>query len=101
LDESIDIWSYGNNLYAVLTGLNPFYDLLHTNEVRKAVKDGKTAYIDPRWSNHSYPEKMIAEVIPKCWEYKPEDRMTIFELVTYFRDAMKEYKRLKAAGLEK
>ena len=27
LDESIDVWSLGNNMYSILTGLEPFYNM--------------------------------------------------------------------------
>jgi serine/threonine protein kinase len=26
LNEKIDVWSLGNNMYSLLTGLTPFYD---------------------------------------------------------------------------
>ena len=92
LNEQIDIWSLGNNFYALLTGLYPFYDG-DSNRVKKLVKKGETAFIDPRYKERSFAEKSLAELIPRCWKYNPDDRITIFELVDELRSAAQENRR--------
>jgi serine/threonine protein kinase len=96
LDEKIDIFSLGNNLYSTLTGLSPFYEsCYHTSEVQEKVKKGEKPYIDPRWRNNSFAEGRIVELIERCFEYKPEDRIDIFEAVRFLRDAVAENERRK------
>ncbi|KAL3943379.1 MAG: hypothetical protein SGBAC_002545 [Bacillariaceae sp.] len=89
LNEKIDIWSFGNNMYALLTGLNPMY-WTNTDGVKKAVKRGEIAYIDPRYLTRSKEEKALAELIEKCFVYEPDDRPTIFEVVSYLRNAVSD-----------
>lgn len=96
LDEKIDIFSFGNNLYSTLTGLSPFYDTCyHTKEVQERVKKGDKPYIDPRWRTNSFAEGKIVELIERCFEYDPEDRIDIFEAVRFLRDAVEENERRK------
>ena len=90
LDEKIDIFSLGNNLYATLTGLYPFYNILESKKITDNVKRGVMPYIDPRWSKHSYAESKIVELIKRCWKFKPEDRIDVFEAVRFLRDAVTE-----------
>jgi serine/threonine protein kinase len=77
-------------MYTLLTGLNPFYDSKSTKEVIQQVQAGKTAYIDPRWKERSSAEATLAELIPQCFEYKPQNRISIFELVDHLKKAVNE-----------
>jgi serine/threonine protein kinase len=99
LDEQIDIFSYGNNLYTVLTGLPPFYT---TDEKGAAemVKRGKKPFIDPRWRNNSFAEGKIVELIELCYPFKPEDRITIFEAIKFLREAVAENERRNKRQLQ-
>jgi hypothetical protein len=56
------------------------------------ILNNETAYIDPRWKNHSLAEGKLAEIIPLCWATDPSKRPSIFELVALLRDALKEVK---------
>lgn len=99
LDEKIDVWSFGYNMYALLTGLYPFYDLLHTSEVQHVVKhDERRPYIDPRYRERSYAEQQMAEIMESCWIYEPDERPDIFEIVKRLRHAVAENERLIANG---
>jgi hypothetical protein len=89
--EGIDVWSLGNNIYGLLTGLNPFYDdAVSLHHVQKRIKDGETAYIDPRYAKRSKAERVLVSVIDKCHEYYPKDRPTIFEVVKELSQAVSE-----------
>jgi hypothetical protein len=96
LTEAIDVWSLGNNFYGLLTGLSPFYELdnetgKHTKKTRKRVVKGETPFIDPRYYLQQSPEeRALVEVIKRCFEYAPEDRPTIFEIVDDLRQAVSE-----------
>lgn len=93
LDEKIDIYSFGNNLYALLTGLWVFYENDDDKVVQQKVKGGERAFIDDRWRNRSYGEGKLVELMERCWNEHPKDRVDIFEAVRYLREAVKENKR--------
>jgi serine/threonine protein kinase len=90
LNEMIDIWSLGNNFFALLTGLQPFYN---EDTLNQLVMDGETAYIDPRFHDRSYGERTLTEIIPLCWKFNPDDRIDIFEMVNRLRQAVDENRR--------
>ena len=50
LNEKIDVWSLGNNIYALLTGLWIFYDEADDtyDKIQKRIMDGDIPYIDSR-----------------------------------------------------
>ena len=77
-------------MYSLLTGLNPFYNSKSTKEVITQVLAGKTAYIDPRWKERSPAEATLVELIPRCFEYEPMNRISIFELVDHLKKAVSE-----------
>lgn len=116
LNEKIDIWSLGNNMYSLLTGctlfstspssdrfahvcrfltsllcnaVSPFYDTAYS-EVAKKVAANQTAFIDPRYKDRSFADAKLAEIIPMCWSYDPNDRIDIFRLVELLRTAVKK-----------
>mmetsp|Transcript_2823 Transcript_2823/g.5888 ORF Transcript_2823/g.5888 Transcript_2823/m.5888 type:complete len:687 (-) Transcript_2823:20-2080(-) len=90
LDEKIDVFSFGNNIYALLTGLWNFYDVDDDGEVHTMLIDQKLAYVDPRFKKRSYAEKKLVELMEKCWIYNPDDRISIFEAVEFLRNVLKE-----------
>jgi hypothetical protein len=49
LNEKIDIFSFGNNVYSLMTGLWPFYENEDDLVVQGELIDGKTAFIDNRY----------------------------------------------------
>eukprot|EP00566_Odontella_aurita_P005962 CAMPEP_0113579424 /NCGR_PEP_ID=MMETSP0015_2-20120614/30060_1 /TAXON_ID=2838 /ORGANISM="Odontella" /LENGTH=579 /DNA_ID=CAMNT_0000483401 /DNA_START=188 /DNA_END=1927 /DNA_ORIENTATION=+ /assembly_acc=CAM_ASM_000160 len=89
LDESMDVYSLGNNFYGILTGLWPFY-LLEDEEAQRQMVKGERPFIDPRWREHSVVEKKLIEVIEKCWIHDPEERADIFWVVKVLREAVAE-----------
>lgn len=67
---------------------------------QKKLIDRKTAYIDPRYKKRSYAEQQLVKALVQCWEYEPDDRPSIFELVDQLRKAVSENIRLKGPGVE-
>ncbi len=91
LTEQIDVWSLANNMYTLLTGLYPFYDVDWDQEkLIKKLLGGETPYIDPRYNDRSPSEGVLTELIPKCFALDPEDRPTIFEVVHFLREGVKK-----------
>lgn len=62
---------------------------------QKKLINGETAYIDQRYKDRSYAEKILVEIMEKCWAFKPEDRIDIFEAARLLREAVKENERLE------
>ena len=93
LTEQVDVYSLGNNMYSLLTGLWIFYDESNTEKVKQRVQAGEKPYIDPRYKKRSLAEAKLAEIIDKCHSYYPEDRPSIFDIVKFLRDALDEVRK--------
>jgi len=90
LTEQVDVFSLGNNMYGLLTGLMVFYEIESYGEIQDLVGDGEKAYIDPRYKERSLAEAKLVEIINQCHEYYPEDRPSIFEVVDMLWQALEE-----------
>mmetsp|Transcript_9522 Transcript_9522/g.10902 ORF Transcript_9522/g.10902 Transcript_9522/m.10902 type:complete len:553 (+) Transcript_9522:35-1693(+) len=90
LDEKVDIFSLGNNIYSILTGLWVFYDEDNDEKIKERVKAGEKAYIDPRYKERSLAEAKLVDIIEQCHQFDPEGRPSIFEVVEFLREAIVE-----------
>lgn len=63
---------------------------------QKQIIDGKQPYVDPRYAKRSFAESKLVEVMMRCWEYKPEQRIDIFEVIEILRLAVEENKSLNS-----
>eukprot|EP00978_Attheya_sp_CCMP212_P012268 scaffold30482_cov53-Attheya_sp.AAC.6 len=94
LDESIDVFSLGNNIYSILTGLWVYYDTKDDDAVHEKSISGELPYIDPRYRTRSYAEGKLVEAIELCWPYEPAERADIFKIVAFLREANEHHKKL-------
>jgi hypothetical protein len=78
----------------------PFYNIQKVDKIKKKIKDGETAYIDPRFKDRSFAEAKLVEIIPKMWVYDPDQRITIFNLVDVLRTAVRENEVYEKKRLE-
>ena len=90
LNEQIDVFSFCNNIYALITGLWNFYDTEDDEVVHEKLIGGDLAFVDPRWKEQSYEEGKLVELLPKCWAYDPNERISIFDAVKYLRQAIED-----------
>jgi hypothetical protein len=83
------VYSFGNNIYALLTGLYPFYDLdySHEDKLQKKIKKGKKPFIDPRYRTRSYAEGKLVDVMELCWAYHAEERPEIQTVIVQLQEA--------------
>jgi len=84
LNEKIDVWSFGNNVYALLTGLYVFHDTFGEGEykiIKKKILNGEKTVIDPVYRTRSHIEGSLVKIIEKCWTADPDERPSIFELL--------------------
>eukprot|EP00934_Nitzschia_sp_Nitz4_P000629 Nitzschia sp. Nitz4//scaffold42_size132992//16750//18247//NITZ4_003381-RA/size132992-processed-gene-0.27-mRNA-1//-1//CDS//3329551664//629//frame0 len=91
MTEQVDVFSFGNNIYALLTGLWVFYEDQDDEQVMKKVQVGETAFVDPRYRTRSYIEGQLVEVMEKCWTFDPMKRIDIFEVVRLLRGIQQDY----------
>ena len=99
LNEKIDVWSFGNNVYSVLTGLFVYYwemdskkDTNYKN-IKKIILEGELTPIDPVYRTRNFIEGKLVEIIEKCWKHEPDDRPSIFEIVKELRDVKMEFNK--------
>jgi serine/threonine protein kinase len=97
IDEGIDTFSLGNNIYTLLTGLWPFYGYTSYSAIQRKLLRHERAYIDPRYSSRSYAESKLVEVMEQTWEFNPDDRISIFKVVDVLRKAVTANKVLSKA----
>lgn len=90
LNEKIDVFSYGNMIYNLLTGLWNYYTMTDDQEVQNLVSKGQQAYIDARYRNHSFEESVLVKVVERCWKHDVGKRADIFEIVGILREAVKK-----------
>ena len=99
IEEGIDTFAFGNNIYCLLTGLWPFYDDKSVYPViQKKLLKGERAFIDPRYRKRSYIESKLVQVMELTWEHDPKKRVSIFEVVKFLRSVKQEHlKKVKLA----
>ena len=94
LNEQIDTFSFCNNIYGLLVGLWNFYDTDDDDAVHVKLIGKKLPYVDPRWKDRSYEESKLVELLPKCWAYDPDERISIFDAVKFLRQAIADKPRI-------
>lgn len=97
-NEKKDVYSFGNNIYTLLTGLWPFYHDLHHNMRRRVLADaivqGKRPYVDGRYaSSRSYIEARLVEVMKECWNNKHSRRPRMAHIIAFLQQTMMTAKR--------
>jgi serine/threonine protein kinase len=98
IDETSDIWSMGNIIFTLLTGLNPFYHVITRDQVRKAVQS-HPPQIDPRYKKRSLIERRMVDIMNRCYKIKPEDRITIFKVVKLLHETKSLHQQQKQHDL--
>ena len=88
LNQGIDVWSFGNNVYGLITGIWPMYNIEKVKEKQKALMKGEIAYLDPRYKGKNYIQDRLIDIMFRCWKFKAEDRADIFEAVVFLRETL-------------
>jgi hypothetical protein len=94
IDEKIDVFSMGNNIYTLLTGLWPYGYPDHSYSYAiTRVQDGIFPHLDPRYATGELGlvESRLAAIMVRMWAHDPVDRPDIFEVVRYLRQVKEEY----------
>jgi len=89
LNEQIDVFSLGNNFYSLLTGLWVYYEDRDDGVVQEKVKSDIPPFIDKRYKyNRTFAERSLVEAIELCLKHDPDERVSIFQLVEFLRNAV-------------
>jgi serine/threonine protein kinase len=94
IDEKVDVYSMGNNIYTLLTGLWPFYESSIYAYAIKRVKSGIRPYVDERYRKRSYIEAKLVEIMEKMWAQEPTDRPDIFEVLSLLKEIKKNHEEI-------
>ena len=88
LTETIDVWSLGNNIYSLLTGLWVYPDDEDMEVMNTKILSGNLTYIDPRYKQRSFAEGKLVEIVERIWKFNPTERPSIFDVVQFLREAV-------------
>jgi hypothetical protein len=86
VDESVDVYPMGNLIHSLLTGLWPYYDLIHQADIENKALSGEPPFLDPRFRTRSLVEKRMSDIMDQCHKFNPKDRVDIFEVVRYLHE---------------
>lgn len=79
----------GNNYYSLLTGLWVYYENKDDAVVQEKVKSAVLPFIDERYKyNRTYAERSLVQAIELCLKHDPDERVSIFQLVQFLRNAV-------------
>lgn len=93
IDEKIDVFSLGNNLYTLLTGLWPFYEDKPYTVVQTKVLARETPFIDDRYRHGHFIEQRLVILMEWCWKHIPEARPSVFEVLEALKSTKTMYKQ--------
>ena len=88
VDEKIDVYSFGNVIYTLLTGIYPYDDYPDDDVSPGDLSiDGILPPVGYEIRGASFAESALASVMDKCYEYHAEKRLDIFTVVELLRKA--------------
>lgn len=91
VDEKIDVYSFGNVLYSLLSGNEPYDDISDDLLLSDTIVKGILPKISDSVKNHSFAESILLEIMQKCFTYNPENRISIFDVVELLRKSVDLY----------
>jgi len=94
LDEKIDVYSFGNALFSLLSGKEPYDDSYYDYDISGLSIGGELPQMESSIRSNSFAETVLAAIMDKCFEYLPERRVDIFMVTSLLRDAVQLNDRL-------
>lgn len=97
-DDKADVFNYASLIYTVLTGLW-VHSGFDESQVRKDLTAGIKPFYDKRWAYKSLGEAAILRVIDEGWNFDPEERPTMFEIIDILEEALEKQMDFEARGI--
>ena len=97
-DDKADVFNYASLIYTVLTGLW-VHSGFDESQVRKDLMAGIKPFYDKRWAYKSLGEAAILRVIDEGWNFDPEERPTMFEIIDILEEALAKQMEFEARGI--
>lgn len=99
VDELAETHSFGKILFSLLTGLKPYFWVKGNKfDIKDVALAGELPPIDDRFRNRSLVEGRLAELIPKLYAYKREDRESIFYALAHLRETRRLFDEAKKSS---
>lgn len=86
VDESTDVYSFGNIIYTLLMGDDPYRD--DWDLAKESALKGIPPFVPNDVREHSFGEEALSKIMDKCFEYEANDRVNIFDVVAMLQDAI-------------
>lgn len=98
VNEKIDVYSFGNIIFTLLTGQYPYEDVFDDDlyEVGDLAAHGVTPDVNAEIRGNSFAESALASVMDKCYEYHSEKRINIFTVISLLQSAAELNNRLES-----
>jgi hypothetical protein len=94
LDEKIDVFSLGNNIFALLTGRRVSLEKRDQKQAMIQYAVSANAYFKTR----SFAERKLVDIMTRCWDFDPATRASIFDVVEFLREAIEQDNRRNFVG---
>ncbi len=92
--EKIDVYSLGNVIFSILTGLYPFDDL-EMEDAQKKVMNGETPPIPVEYLKSNHPiDKALVQAMKMCWVYNWQDRANASDVRDFLMNTWKSVENL-------
>jgi serine/threonine protein kinase len=91
----MDTYAMGNTIYALLTGLWPFYQYGPDDSKiiqKKLIDNSEKPFVDPRYRTRSFIEAELVKIMEQCWEWDLVNRLPIFDVVRQLQELKAEAK---------
>jgi serine/threonine protein kinase len=111
VDEKSDVWPLGANIFALLSGLYPYYTEWEPSEVErqfssrpptqhieKIIVSGIKPFLDERYRSRSLIEGRLYEIMEQCFKVDPFERVSSFEVVRHLQETKEMVEQAKREG---
>jgi len=83
--EKIDVYSFGNVIFSLLSGKEPYDDFSDDILLSDAIVEGVLPRMDTWIKGNTFSEAALYAIMQRCHVYSPEERISIFDVVKILR----------------
>ena len=94
----VDVYSFGNIMYMLLSGEWPFDDISEDNTMDKVMKGIRPSVYEDIWNSTDPVDQVLKDAMIMCHEQEPNDRATARQVERFLKENME---KLDPGRLEK